>query len=318
MRILNKLCLLFLLPGMVGCSLQDDASICPKNVNGRMTLYFTLKNEQGIDQFSQMITSVNVYIFDSTKTLIKDTALQAIDLTRLVTLKSTQKFPGIILNLEPGDYYAVCWGNVGTGSSFRSGLVRGVTRFEDCAIQIPTTATSTGDPIYYAPKKLNPYQNKSVAIETRAIDPSMVLYAFTVAKAEEREREMPFVNAHRTVNIYIMGYTDGTPAVQATHLCTEYNFLYQSLGQYRDFLQPAKEVNTPEGKALLVSFCFGFDEITDDIIFTLKRNAAGSTIPGVDPINLLEFILENGLSDKEPVYDIRIVFSTLGVTIDVP
>ena len=314
MRILNKLCLLFLLLGMVGCSVQDDPSVCP--VNGRMTLYFTLE-DQGTDLFSQMITSVNAYIFDSTKTLIEERRLDSYNLSFPVTVTAGQK-PGFTVEYEPGDYYAVCWGNVGERSGFRSGLVKGVTRFEDCAIQIPPTSTATGDPIYYAPYKLNPYQNKSVEIETRAIDPTMTLYAFTIAKGEVREKKMNFVNAHRTVNIYIYGYTDGTPVVQATHLCTEYNFLYQSAGQYRDFMRPAEQVDTPEGKALLVTFYFGFDEITDDIIFTLKRSASGSTIPGVDPINLLEFILDQGLSDKEPTYDIRIIFSTLGVTIDIP
>jgi hypothetical protein len=292
-------------------------SKCPGNkvnpVDGSFTLYFTLLDRTGNDRFYEMITSVNCYIFNSNKTLIDEKRFETDDLVnKKVSTKLGQK-PGWKLDLEPGDYYAVCWGNVGTRTEFKN-IIRGITSFQDCAIQIKEGA-STGDPLYYAPYIENPWQVKSDGTAITTKDPHYEVYAFTVEKGLIKEKEMRFICAHRTVNVYVIGHTTGT-VVSATHLGADYNFLYQTGERHLDFMQPLKEVTLPEGRALMCTFYFLFDEITDDILFALKTSAVGAKVDSSE-ISFKQYLVDAGISDREYIYNIYYKVDSFGLGVSI-
>ena len=328
MKIYHKLFLLFCLMGLVGCSFQDDASNCPKNFTGRTTIIFTLTDDSGTPTFdanlfgpNQTITSVNAFIFDSTKTLILEQRFEANNLLNYrISTKNNGSQPGWRVELDPGDYYVVCWGNVSQPSnSFRT-FTRGITLFDDCAITVPSGATN-GDPLYYAPYTLSPFQTKSAEVTTRAMDPQMALYHFKVVKGGDDEKVMPFICAHRTVKVYVIGYNkpeSPAPVIQGTHLEVEYDFSYHVANQYKDFTQLSKQDVTPDGEACyLVTFYFDFDEITDEINFILKETAMGAPLATA---NLLQFIIDSHKTLKENLYEIifRQDKFDLGFTIEIP
>lgn len=283
---------------VAGC-MKEDPSDCPKQ--GGVTLYFTyLPDIQKPDAFRDNIHTVKAYIFDADKLMYLDRDFTQYQLNQSSVYNG---HPGWKLDdLPPGDYYAVCWGNVGAGSNFSG--ARDISPFDACAINIPTEVNTTGDPIYYAPYPLSqmpPHQNtrsgsEEETAQTKA-DLTMINYYFQVKEGEQTLKEMPFICAHRTVNVFILGYSDTPtaygPIVQMDHLCVEYDFYMNSKGVYKNFWQVVQKGPDPHGRmSLYASFYFGFDEITEDIIIRFMQSISDSAMP-LEEFSLLKYIQDN-------------------------
>ena len=297
--------LLCILSVAVGCTKEDNGTCITQNT----TLLFRYVDETyGNDLFLQAIHSVDAYIFDEAKTLVDHRRFEQAELAA---------FPGWKLDLPPGNYYAVCWGNADNNSRLRE-LIPEVNSFDDGIIKIPDGADITsGSPIYYAPYELHANVN-SIAAGPRLLDPTMKDYAFTVVEQRENVKEMNFVCAHRTINVYITGYADSTPAVvTGEHLCGEYDFYYQSCDDYRDFTQTAHAVTTPDGQqALVATFYVCYSVITGEMELVLK-GGTGPGAPILETVNLREFLAANP-SAMGSTIDILIRFYELGTIVTVP
>ena len=290
-----------------GCSsLYEDVSDCGLNNKENTTLVFKYTDAKGNNTFPSEISSVDAYVFDEAKKFVEHKRLESSELTQ---------FAGWKLHLSPGDYYVVCWGNVGSNSRTND-LVKGSTTFDECYIQIPASVTSTGNPLYYAPSKMHP-QARSSALQTRAIDPSMQSWGFHVEAQQENVKEMDFVCAHRTINVYIIGYPGSSiqPAtVTGTQLCAEYDFYYATRNVFRNFTQQTQPVTTTEGAALLATFFVGFSEVTEGMNFILRQGDEGVIL---ETVNLKKFLEEYPEAYGNTI-DILIRFTELGMTVTVP
>lgn len=266
-------------------------------------LIFRYTNAEGNDVFLRDINSVNAFIFDENKKFVVSRRFEASELNL---------FAGWKLNLPPGEYYAVCWGNANSNTQLKN-FVAGVTTFDEGLIKIPANITTTGDKIYYAPYKIHPYAYYGA--QGTAFDPSMTAYRFTIVANKVNVKEMFFVRAHRTINVYIMGYSGSIPAtVTGTQLCAEYDFHYSTGNIFRNFTQTAQPITTPDGQALLASFHVGFSEITEHMEFIVRQGPGGSIL---ETVNLKDFIETHSLSYGSTI-DILIRFSDLGVTATIP
>lgn len=84
------------------------------------------KNMEGVDKFKSEVEKVNVYIFNSSGCFVDEYCLQTADLQNGNTWN---------LNLDPGVYDFVVWGNL-TESYIICPLEKGVTRFDDCHLSL--------------------------------------------------------------------------------------------------------------------------------------------------------------------------------------
>ena len=297
--------LLCILSVAVGCTVEDDSTCITQNT----TLLFRLVDPHyGNDIFLQNIHSVDAYIFDDAKMLTEHRRFEVAELN---------DFPGWKLDLPPGNYYAVCWGNADANSRLRT-LDPAVGYFDDGFVEIPTNITTTGNPLYYAPYMDFPGSRAGGAATrgTTYIPPEMEPYAFEVFYQQNNVKEMNFINAHRTINFYITGYAeDILPTVTGTHLGTEYDFYFHSLDTYHDFIQTPKKVTAPDGSpALLATFYVCFTDIDRDMNFTVT--GPGGKI--YDPVvNLQQFIRDNNLTDTDNI-DILYQFFGFGADITIP
>jgi hypothetical protein len=282
-----------------GCIKEDNSDCIWENT----MLLFKYTDTDGSDIFLRDINSVDAFIFDENKKFV---------VSRRFESAALHEFAGWKLDLPPGDYHAVCWGNAGANSRLND-FVPSVTTFNESFIQIPSNITTTGDRIYYAPYKTHPHAYSGA--QGTIFDPSMTIYRFTVVANKVNVKEMFFVRAHRTINVYIMGYSGNQPAtVTGTQLCTEYDFHYTTGNVFRNFTQTAQPVTTPDGPAVLAAFHVGFSEITGATDFIIRQGASGSIL---ETVNLKKFIEDNPSAYGSTI-DILIRFSDLGVTVTIP
>jgi hypothetical protein len=286
---------------VVGCHKEDNSNCIRENT----TLLFKYLDNNGIDILTRDIHSVDAFIFDQNKKLV---------VNRRFEIAELNSFAGWKLNLPSGDYNVVCWGNAGTNSQMNN-FVPGVTTLDDGFMEIPSNITTTGDRIYYAPYKLHQQKLPEGAV------PPVTTYDFKVVARRENVKEMYFTRAHRTVNVYIIGYSnsEGPVAVTGTQLAAKYDFYYSTRNPYRNLTQTAQPVTTPDGPGVLAAFHFWFAEITNITDFIIRQGVEGSIL---ETVNLKKFV-ESYPSIYPPTkygntIDILVRFSDLGVTVTIP
>lgn len=84
---------------MAGC-VREDYSLCPETHN--VIVNFSLTDRQGVEIFDNHITTVNLTVYDNS-----GEALFSRDISRA----ELNEFRGAYLELEPGEYTVLCWGN---------------------------------------------------------------------------------------------------------------------------------------------------------------------------------------------------------------
>ena len=305
--------ILLLLAATTGCT-KEDRSDCTLEDN--VTLMFVMKELDGIDRFEENVRTVELMLFDEEGLMISHDHVNEAKL---------RQFPGVKKSIKPGKYYAVCWGNAAENSRFPQ-LTPGITNWNDCFIDIPSTATQTGDPIYYAPYKKNPY-SRAFSVPQSRYDGDYSLWEVNVPFAGTVIKEMNFIRAHRTVNVYIKGLVDKVgnieylPNIEAQHVWGRYNFFYETQNYRVNFLQQSKLTKIQQIGTYLqeelpaATFHGGFGEILTDINLVVRRGSDGTVI---HTVNLRQFLYDNPDEDKN---DVNILISFLddhGVTVTVP
>ncbi len=284
---------------ITGCmGVGDDLSDC---VWENVTLTFHYQGSSGEDLFPQYIGSVDAFIYDDQNCLV---AHERFDQAAL------DEFRGWKLILPSGRYRAVCWANVESNSCF-SVLTPGTTTFDECCVEIDAAAAATGDPVFYAPKLLHPY-----SCDPAIPDSEHSSYAFTVPPGQTVVKQMHLVRAHRTLNVYVQGFSDGglLPTIDVSNLWGQYDFLYNTLTRKVDFTQTSHTVTTADGPADLSKFHFAFGEVIDDEVIVLRRTSDRSV---VCTVNLKEFIDGNPAAYRNDI-DVMIRFTDLGTIITIP
>ena len=308
MKIVKLVSVILLLFAVSGCTKEDrDDCILPDNV----TLMFVLKDQDGTDRFEQNIKSVDLVLFDQNSIVYSYDRLNESSLSR---------FPGIKKTIPPGRYYAVCWGNVAENSRL-SGLNTGITTWNDCFIEIPSTATRTGDPVYYAPYRRNPY-SRSAGMPEQRYTGDYTLWEVIVPTGGTVVKEMNFIRAHRTVNVYIKGLVDRVnnidylPTVEAQRVWSRYNFFFETQTSRVNLSQHSVLTEPQNGETVtLTRFHGGFGEILSDINLVVKKGSDGTDIYTA---NLRQFLLSHPEEDNN---DVNILISFLddyGVEVSVP
>ncbi len=290
---------------MTSCmGVGEDLSDCAYE-NATITFHYT--NDAGADIFSQNINSVDAFIFDN--------------LNRLVAHKSfnqaaLDEFRGWKLQLPNGDYRVLCWADIDRNSCF-SPYTPGVTTLDQCTVQIDQTATSTGDHVYYAPRKTHPASRATASPGTtgsRAAGDAD--YEFSITAGQSTVKQMHFVRAYRALNVYVQGFSDGgrLPVIDVSNLWGQYDFLYNTLSQKFNFRQTSHAVTMSDGPAALSTFFFAFGDVIDDEVITVRK---ASNNANVAVVNLKEFIDQNPTAYKNDI-DVLIKFNDLGVTVTIP
>ena len=308
MKIVKLLSVILLLIAVSGCTKEDrDDCMRPDNV----TLMFVLKDQDGTDRFMQRIKTADLVLFNEDGIMYSYDRLNESALSR---------FPGIKKTIPPGRYYAVCWGNVADNSRF-SGLNTGVASWNDCFIEIPSTATGTGDSIYYAPYRRNPY-SRSAGMSEQRYTGDYTLWEVIVPTGGTVIKEMNFIRAHRTVNVYVKGLADRVgnidylPTIEAQRVWGKYNFFFETQ-DYRVNLSQQSVLTEPvNGETVtLTKFHGGFGEVLTDINLIVKKGSDGTAI---HTVNLRQFLLSHPEEDNN---DVNILISFLddhGVEVSVP
>jgi len=292
----------------VGCT-KEDLSVCL--TENDVTFRFVLKDQDGIDKFKNHIDVVDLLIFDEDGLFVY---------RETINKRMLDEFQGKKTKLNPGIYYVVCWGNVRENSAF-STLTPGVTTMESCFIEIPTTATKTGDPIYYAPYVRNAYSRAANLSQSRRLSNEFIIWELVVPNNESVEREINFIRAHRTINTYVEGLVDNVngilyaPIIEIEEAWNRYNFLFETLYYRTDLSQQSVLANTLDGQMYFSQFHVGFGEVVPDINVIIRR---GSDRQVIAVVNLKQFLTDNPDEDKNDI-NIKILFlDDLGVEVSVP
>jgi hypothetical protein len=300
---MTKLLTTFLLAlALSGCLDDQNRDECSGDV--KLLVRCTINGVERIND----ISTVGLFVFDEDNMPFSDHYLTPADFAG----------EGYRLTLPPGKYRLVSWANATDRSRF-SPLIRGVSTLDRSYIE--ATSTRTGDALYYAPDQPNPYIPATRGGEapqpiTRA---DYSAYLLEVLPNQSVTKELDFVRAHRTINVYVKGIetlqTGTTSTVEAAGLWNKYNFLFETQDSRMDFAQPTVPVTTLDGPMQLATFHFAYGEIRNDITVTLK-GAAGTIL--TPAINLHQYLLDYPAADRDDINILITFLSDLGMTITLP
>lgn len=290
----------FLTMALISC-IKDDLSDCTSAYN--LEFIFEYTDEPGTP-FTDLIKTVDLLLYDVDSCFLQH---------RRITETNLTTFRGMRLSLAPGKYYVVAWANVGAHSTF-SDYTNETKLFSQCYLQIAEQANDGVDPIYYAPRSKTRSGEISTQIESE-------LYEVIVLPDQTTIKQLDFVRAYRTINVWINGYErsdigeDIPPIVNAKKLWSKYNFYLEPLNLRRDFRQQAHEEKRSDHQYSVASFRSVLGEIngyTDIDINRTSDNKLSHTL------NLKQFVQDNNITNTEKI-DILITFTNdLSVSISIP
>ena len=288
-----------------GCIHEN--SDCPADNN--FVMKFSLADNAGNDIFNDNINSIDVLFFDAECKFImrKSYSPATLDTDRSTTV-----------TLSPGEYKIVCWANVQDNSGF-CGFTEGATLFSDCYVEIPETATTGGDKVYYSPYSDHP-DSRSGGVFTR-VGEDYSYYTVTIPNSETVTKEYGFARAHRTVNVFISGLDDSPqgvrmqPTVDAMNMWCRYDFFFNTQSLRRHFSRQSSRITVETGEMDLAAFHSAYGEITDDIDLIINRASDNAEIASV---NLRQFVTDNPPADKSEINILVSFLDDHSVTITVP
>lgn len=303
---LEKLLLLipFLGASLAGC-IKEDRSDCDPEYNLEFLFEYTTEPDT---EFTELIKSVDMLLFDANSYFLEHRQAFETDLT---------EFQGMRFSLAPGIYYVVAWGNVGEYSGFSDFTTD--TEFSQANLHITDLIEEGegGDPVYYAPYKEQPY-TRSGGTATRG-EPT--LYEVHVLSGRTTVKQLDFVKAHRTINVWIHGYENSGvgealhPAVRCTQLWNMYNFYFVPMDSRSNYRKQTHAETISGNEYSATTFYSALGAIDGGTDITVRRSSddlVGYTL------NLKQFVQDNHLLSTIQV-DILIAFSAdMGVSITVP
>lgn len=283
-----------------GC-IGEDIGSCPPEQTNNLILKFIHMDNQGNDLFVDYIHRVDVFVFDSQERLVFK---QRVDKSALSIFAGTQ------MNLAPGTYYLVCWGNASERTLF-SGVDAG-DLFNDAFLCHTTdnTVATNGDPLYYGPSTK---------------DTPALSFSVTVPEQGTVSSVIPFCSAHIKIEVYVKGFEEVSPQqtfsalmVELTPVPAECNFDLQNSESYISY-SDIITYGTIEGQQIATIDFYPplFDENTSKQIL-IKRQPDGSTVTS---ISLKDFIRENQInltSNTQIVIPILVEYKQASVNITLP
>lgn len=283
---------------LTGC-LKEDWSLCSNMQNGK--LLFRYQQPDGSD-FKNNIRDVHVLLFDENYLFHRYAYTDAAGLDTLV---------GVHMNLSPGNYYVVCWGNADDNVS-NSPVTEGSSM---SGSYVQTQPQHGKRPIFYSPYK---------DIVTKA-PASRANADYTVHRIEvkqvEFEETLYFFQAHRELNVYVIGYDDPVLGpdpqfdIKVTNLPCGYDFLLRVLPDCEDKDAKTEFVTRSGTDMQAAEMHTPYHEIADDIFIHVS---APGGVPIVAPINLAQFVADNNLpADPAQLHEINITLTYTGGTVTV-
>lgn len=282
-----------------GC-LKENLDKCKERDN--TLLLFRYKDKDGSDNFSEKIKRVDVLVFNSENKFVRAESVEKTDL---------DKFHGTSMALEPGEYRIVCWANIGDNT--RMSDLHSEAMFETSYVE--TISPACGCPLYYAPYK---------EVVTRGVAQltDYSIYTLVVPERNTVEKELDFIRAHRSVNVYVKGYEhidDGdntSPVVEGANLPARYNFRLEVDPERRNFKRVTEDFTAPEGVVQHAQFLTHYYDVEDDIFINVLKSSDESQVTSV---NLKQYIDEKQISDLDDI-DMLITIEEGGadITISLP
>ena len=202
---LRLLCITALASAAAGCVGEDMSGCPPPGPNVKIA--FTLLDEGSL---TDEIESVIAVLFDGRGNYIPPAT--TLDKAAL------DKYAGVELKLDPGDYRMVFWANVGENTEIRVIDGTPVLTYKDFN-GTSRQVLGNGDPVWYAP-----------AVRTTRVDADarpLRYYEFTVTAGGDHTDEVAFTETHNTVNVYIGGLqldAASMPTVEITNLTSAVDF----------------------------------------------------------------------------------------------
>lgn len=301
MKLFHMIILLFVALFSSGC-INEDTEECPDEEKENLTLMFHYETNSQKEFFIEKIQGVDVFVFKKDGEYVT---------TRRVDLAALSAFTGITLELEPGNYRIICWGNV-SEKTFTAPLgIRSLLRdayLSNIAVR-NGTAASNGDSLYYATD--NDILSKGIKA--------------TVTAGNVVERTINFYNAHIKVQVYIKGLIDKNsqgellpPVVEMTSVPNGYNFEMQTTTGIISYLDKSSfQTISGEEVAGLVFYTPRFKD--DNLIeIRIKKSSDGSILTR---INLKNFMQENNITVEdipEAVVPVLVEYKEASVEISVP
>ena len=306
MKLIKLLIIPLLAWAFSGC-ISDNRTDCTLENNTVLVFEYTTDASK---KFTDIIDNVDVILYDADGCYMSH---------RIATRSDMSIFQGMRLTLQPGTYYVVAWGNVGSNSGYRS-FVEGTTTLDDFLLEIQSTSNETGDQVYYAPLREKPACRSSFGRTRAAAD--MSIYEIVVPSGGRVTKTLDFVRAHRTINVWIKGYeesgTTAFPVVGATKLWSGYDFYFNSAASARrDFLQRSRSATISAGTYAKATFHSAMGVIDNNTAILVNSSSGGETVYSV---SLRDFVDDNKIEDKDTdEIDILITFDmNLGITVGIP
>lgn len=274
-----------------GC-IRDGASECI----GTCKLRFILLDGDNNNIAVETVAAVDVFVYDDEGHFFKFRRVERGKFGPDMTLD---------LSLPYGEYQVVCWANADDNSRFCDYTQKPYM----CDSYLETVSYSTGSPVYYAP---SPSSVKSVD----------GLYTMISARGVNSVKDMHFVCAYRTINVYIKdvenmpGYDGVNPFVLKSFLPYKCDFFMNVDPGCRDFEQQATEVEVPGKGTMLVSTSYSFYRKLSSEMHVDVRNSSGEST--ITPVNIRDYVQEKGIEDDREI-NILVTYNVdASVSITVP
>jgi hypothetical protein len=259
--------LLLLLPGCLG----EDNSLCPDD-SAVFRLAFTYADGQGGDLFAEHIGSVDVFIYGSDSRLVLRTH---VDGASLASYRGTQ------LELPPGNYRVVCWGNAGAQTAYtgvETGDLFSGAHIGPVSVKAAGTATD-GDPLFYGPGT--------------AQGPVTAGQEITVPAGVDGSAVVNFCTAYIRLEVYIRGAGGAAPVVSFTPVPATYGFDGTAGAQGMTYTKPSSFETIDGRKTAVAVFYAPLFAPDTDIRLLVSDPDGGATLT---EIPLADYIRENGIT----------------------
>lgn len=301
-RIFKCLPLLGAILTLQGC-LHEKYDKCPmEGPDFNVTLNFHLSDGNGGCCFLRDVAVADLCVYDESGTCVKMLAVSQAELAG---------FKGVRMTLPAGEYHVVGWGNI--ASNCKRETVSTVTSAGEYVVTYTDKnggKVGSTDRVFYAPL---------AGGRSRAADVPGC-YMMTVDPQTGHNGTLEFTAAHRTIKVYVEGYS-GTPAVEFADVPE--GLTWFGMGGLTDdsnssLTVTASQITAPLQKegtwydyAEFNTFYFDgdntivlsvVDPLTGDVVYTIPLNE----------------VLEDATDPTEIVISIVIRFGPLGVEVSLP
>lgn len=301
MKIFYLSLVLFITLLLNGC-INDDTDKCPVDIESNFILKFRYMTDGSENLFAKKIKKVDVFVFKEDG---KYVMTQSADLAKLTS------FAGIKLNLAPGNYKVICWGNasnntfinpLSTNSSIKDAFVAHISLRDG-------TSAAEGDTLYYA------------------VDHTPLTESLKVNIVSEKviERIIDFRSAFIKVQLYIKGFVDQDlqanslpPIIELTNITGGYDFEMQAMNTNIHYSNSAIFENILGEKVAKASFnTFRFKD-DNPIMINIKKRSNSSILT---TIALKDFMKQNNITVEgieKAIVPILIEYKETAVKISIP